>query len=84
MGFIAFVLEDEHVPGGVDGHPERAEQFLAVGRDHADLELGTKGLSETVNAALRHAARRRTLKRFDVLLEVDGTPQEVAAGRELR
>ena len=45
-------------------------------------ELGTKGLSETVNAALRDAARRRTLKGFDVLRDVDGTPQEVAAGRE--
>lgn len=48
----------------------------------ARRELGTKGLSETVNAALRDAARRRTLKGFDVVRDVDGTPQEVAAGRE--
>jgi Arc/MetJ family transcription regulator len=48
----------------------------------ARRELGTKGLSETVNAALRDAARRRVLKGFDVVRDVDGTPQEVAAGRE--
>lgn len=48
----------------------------------ARRELGTKGLSETVNAALRDAARRRVLKSFDVLRDVDGTPEEVAAGRE--
>jgi Arc/MetJ family transcription regulator len=48
----------------------------------ARRELGTKGLSETVNAALRDAARRRTLKGFDVLRDVDGTPEEIAAGRE--
>jgi Arc/MetJ family transcription regulator len=50
--------------------------------DAARRELGTKGLSETVNAALRDAARRRTLKGFDVVRDVDGTPPEVAAGRE--
>jgi Arc/MetJ family transcription regulator len=50
--------------------------------DAARRELGTRGLSETVNAALRDAARRRTLKGFDVIRDVDGTPQEVAAGRE--
>jgi Arc/MetJ family transcription regulator len=50
--------------------------------DAARRELGTKGLSETVNAALRDAARRRTLKGFDVVRDVDGTPQEVTAGRE--
>ncbi len=50
--------------------------------DAARRELGTKGLSDTVNAALRDAARRRTLKGFDVVRDVDGTPQEVAAGRE--
>jgi Arc/MetJ family transcription regulator len=48
----------------------------------ARRELGTKGLSETVNAALRDAARRRTLKDFDVTRDIDGTPTEVAAGRE--
>lgn len=50
--------------------------------DAARRELGTEGLSETVNAALRDAARRRVLKGFDVVRDVDGTPQEVAAGRE--
>ena len=50
--------------------------------DAARRELGTKGLSETVNAALRDAARRRTLKGFDVTRDIDGTPEEVAAGRE--
>ncbi len=44
--------------------------------------LATKGLSETVNAALREAARRRALRDFDVVRDVDGTPQEVAEGRE--
>lgn len=50
--------------------------------DAARRELGTKGLSETVNAALRDVARRRVLRGFDVVRDVDGTPQEVAAGRE--
>lgn len=50
--------------------------------DAARRELGTKGLSETVNAALREAARRRVLQGFDVRRDVDGTPEEVAAGRE--
>jgi Arc/MetJ family transcription regulator len=44
--------------------------------------LGTTGLSETVNAAQRDVARRRTLKDFDVVRDVDGTPGEVAACRE--
>lgn len=48
----------------------------------AQRELGTRGLSETVNAALRDAARRRVLQDFDVLRDVDGTPAEVAEGRE--
>lgn len=50
--------------------------------DAARRELGTNGLSETVNAALRDAARRRVLQDFDVLRDVDGTPREVAEGRE--
>lgn len=50
--------------------------------DAARRELGTSGLSETVNAALRDAARRRVLQDFDVLRDVDGTPDEVAEGRE--
>jgi Arc/MetJ family transcription regulator len=48
----------------------------------AQLELGTSGLSETVNAALRDTARRRALRDFDVARDVDGSPEEVAAGRE--
>jgi Arc/MetJ family transcription regulator len=48
----------------------------------ARRELGTTGLSETVNAALRDSARRRMLKDFDVVRDIDGTPGEVAAGRE--
>jgi hypothetical protein len=31
---------------------------------------------------LREAARRRVLAGFDVVRDVDGTPREVAAGRE--
>ncbi len=50
--------------------------------EDARRELGTTGLSETVNAALRDAARRRALKDFDVVRDIDGTPGEVAAGRE--
>lgn len=50
--------------------------------DAARRELGTKGLSETVNAALREAARRRALAAFDVRRDIDGTPEEVDAGRE--
>lgn len=48
----------------------------------ARRELGTVGLSETVNAALRDAARRRALKEFDVVRDIDGTPTQIAAGRE--
>jgi Arc/MetJ family transcription regulator len=48
----------------------------------AQRELHTTGVSETVNAALRDAARRRMLKDFDVTHDIDGTPQEVIAGRE--
>jgi Arc/MetJ family transcription regulator len=48
----------------------------------ARRELGTSGLSETVNAALRDAARRRMLKDFDVTRDIDGTPAEITAGRE--
>jgi Arc/MetJ family transcription regulator len=50
--------------------------------DAARRELGTTGLSETVNAALRDAARRRTLKDFDVVRDIDGTPRDVVTGRE--
>lgn len=44
--------------------------------------LGTEGLSETVNAALREAARSRVPQGFDVVRDIDGAPQEVTAGRE--
>jgi len=48
----------------------------------ARRELGTQGLSETVNAALREATRRRVLRSFDVRRDIDGTPEEVREGRE--
>lgn len=50
--------------------------------DAARRELGTKGLSETVNAALRETTRRRVLRGFDVRRDIDGTPEEVREGRE--
>lgn len=50
----------------------------------ARAELGTKGLSATVNAALRDVARRRTLANFDVVRDIDGTPAEVQANRRER
>lgn len=56
--------------------------------DQAALEaaksaLGTTQLSETVNAALRSAARQHLLKDFDVIRDVElgGGPAEVEAGR---
>lgn len=48
----------------------------------ARRELGTKGLSDTVNAALREATRRRVLQGFDVRRDIDGSPDEVREGRE--
>ena len=50
----------------------------------ARLELGTKGVSATVNAALREVGRRRALAGFDVARDIDGTPGEVAANRKDR
>jgi Arc/MetJ family transcription regulator len=50
----------------------------------AQAELGTKGLSATINAALREIGRRRLLAGFDVVRDVDGTPQEVRANRRER
>lgn len=50
----------------------------------AQAALGTEGLSATVNAALRDVARRSALAEFDVLRDIDGTPADVAAGREVR
>jgi Arc/MetJ family transcription regulator len=54
--------------------------------DHGALEaarreLGTTGLSDTVNAALREVGRRRVLAGFDVIRDIDGTPAEVEANR---
>jgi Arc/MetJ family transcription regulator len=50
----------------------------------ARLELGTKGISATVNAALREVGRRRALAGFDVVRDIDGTPVEVDANRQDR
>jgi Arc/MetJ family transcription regulator len=50
----------------------------------ARLELGTKGVSATVNAALREVGRRRALAGFDVLRDIDGTSAEVNANRRDR
>lgn len=50
----------------------------------AQVELGTKGLSETVNAALRAVGRRGVLAGFDVVRDIDGTPAEVDEGRRSR
>jgi Arc/MetJ family transcription regulator len=52
--------------------------------DSARSELGTQGLSETVNAALREVGRRRALASFDVTRDIDGTPAEVEANRRER
>lgn len=56
------------------------ERALAAARG----ALGTSGLSETVNAALRDVSRRRMLGGFDVLRDIDGTPDEVDANRRDR
>ncbi len=50
----------------------------------ASEALGTTGASATVNAALRDATRRRVLADFDVRRDIDGSPEEVARGRERR
>jgi len=52
--------------------------------DLAQGELGTTGLSATINAALREVGRRRALASFDVTRDIDGTPAEVDAGRRER
>jgi len=52
--------------------------------DAARTELGTRGLSATVNAALREVGRRRALADFDVARDIDGTPAEVQANRRER
>jgi Arc/MetJ family transcription regulator len=50
----------------------------------ARSELGTTGLSATVNAALREVGRRRALAAFDVVRDIDGTPGEVQTNRRER
>jgi Arc/MetJ family transcription regulator len=50
----------------------------------ARLELGTKGVTATVNAALREVGRRRALAGFDVVSDIDGTPTEVETIRQDR
>jgi Arc/MetJ family transcription regulator len=52
--------------------------------DAARIELGTEGLSATVNAALREVGRRRALASFDVVRDIDGTPAQVEANRRER
>jgi Arc/MetJ family transcription regulator len=52
--------------------------------ERAQAELGTSGLSATVNAALREVGRQRALASFDVHRDVDGTPDEVEANRQDR
>jgi Arc/MetJ family transcription regulator len=47
----------------------------------ARLQLGTNGLSATVNAALREVGRRRVLAGFDVVRDIDGTPADVERNR---
>jgi Arc/MetJ family transcription regulator len=54
------------------------QDVLALAR----AELGTQGLSATVNAALREIGRRRLLAGFDVTRDIDGTPQEMQANRQ--
>jgi Arc/MetJ family transcription regulator len=50
----------------------------------ARIELGTKGLSATVNAALREVSQRRALMGFDVVRDIDGAPAEVEVNRRER
>ena len=50
----------------------------------AQAALGTRGLSATVNQALREVSRRSLLADFDVLRDIEGTPDEVEFGRRSR
>jgi Arc/MetJ family transcription regulator len=52
--------------------------------DAARFELGTKGLSATVNAALRDVVRRHALADFDVTRDIDGSPAQVEVNRRER
>lgn len=49
--------------------------------ERARVALGTRGVTDTVNAALRGVARRRRLADFDVR-SFDVTAEDVEAGRE--
>ena len=51
--------------------------------DAARKALGTRGVSETVNAALADAGRRVTISRFDVR-DFDVTDQDIAVSRRDR
>jgi Arc/MetJ family transcription regulator len=64
--------------------PRTTVDIDAYALDLARDELGTKGLSATVNAALRAVGQRRALAGFDVVRDIDGTPAEVDAGRRER
>lgn len=55
-----------------------------VALEAARNELGTHGVSATVNAALREIGRRRALAGFDVVTDIDGTPAEVRSNRRNR
>ncbi len=50
----------------------------------ARAALGTQGLSATINSALREIARRHAPAGFNVLSDIDGTPDEVQSGRTAR
>jgi len=50
----------------------------------ARAALGNQGLSATINSALREVARRHALADFDVLHDLDGTPDNVRSGRKAR
>jgi len=53
--------------------------------EHGGLRFETREVCRPqVNAALLDAARRRVLADFDVRRDVDGSPEEVARGREGR
>jgi len=64
--------------------PRTTVNIDAEALDGARDALGTEGTSQTVNEALREVRRRKALADFDVLRDIDGTPEEVAAGRASR
>ncbi|MCP9488316.1 MAG: hypothetical protein MSC31_00380 [Solirubrobacteraceae bacterium MAG38_C4-C5] len=64
--------------------PRTTVNIDAEALDGAREALGTGGTSQTVNEALREVRRRKDLSDFDVVRDIDGTPEEVAAGRAAR